>query len=98
MTTENRLAKSEKVLRGSALTAAEYATQAEANGDKHKAKLWWEAHRNGWDAQNYDPEAAAEHWHKINEKRAGWRGGKMYGAAPKYRGEIINPSEARHGE
>ncbi len=93
-TTGNRLAKSEVQSGGSALTAAEYAMRAEDAGDKIKAKLWWDAHKDGWDARNYDPEAAARHWDKISDNRKGWAGGKLRGLAPHYGGPVRDPSEA----
>jgi hypothetical protein len=66
--------KSSSATRGSVYTAAEYAAKAEANGDKVKAKLWWDASRDGWDEDNYDPVAAAEHKKKIEDARRSWGG------------------------
>lgn len=72
--TTNRLAKSEVRNRGSVFTASEYAARAEANGDPVKAKLWREAARDGWDAENYDPVAAEDHREKIAIARRAWAG------------------------
>lgn len=54
-------------VRGSAIRAAEYAMRAEADGRRDLAKLWWEADRNGWDDEHYDPAAGAERKRKIAE-------------------------------
>jgi hypothetical protein len=73
--TANPLKNAKTVSKGSVYTAAEYAARAEANGDKVKAKQWWEAQRNGWDEENYDPVAASDHKRKIIEARKAWGGG-----------------------
>jgi len=59
---------------GSVFTASEYAARAEANGDPVKAKLWREAARDGWDAENYDPVVAEAHREKIAIARRAWAG------------------------
>lgn len=69
----NPLKKAADPRRG-AMRAAEYAMRAEENGRRDLAKLWWEADRNGWDDDNYDPGLGEERRRKIAEARKAWGG------------------------
>jgi hypothetical protein len=67
--TTNRLSKSETGPRKSVFRASEWALMAEQKNLKRQAEAWRNADREGWDSDNYDPDAAAEYRRKIAESR-----------------------------
>ena len=69
--TTNRLAKNNgSSLHRSVFRAKEWAAMAEAKGLHEAAKVWRQAHEDGWDDEHYDQLSAERYRLKIAEARA----------------------------